>query len=737
MKNVFYMNKSQRIYLDVESLSQDKNIKIKLEQDIDSLEFLTMSIDAKDIYQDFNSDYGVLIGRVLANGGIGIPNAKISIFIPLSDDDINDGSIVSLYPYKTPRDKNADGKRYNLLPRVAQLEQSTGLFKPKQPFGSFPIKPEIVVNQPFLNVYKKYYKYTALTNGFGDYMIFGVPIGTQTVHLSVDITDIGKFSMTPASMIKAGYPENLFTDGGEAIKSSTDLSDLPNIETQEISVDIIPFWGDVENFQIGITRQDFRIKAQLTSSFVVFGTTMTMGDLTTIGDPDVGDSDHNPGTNNSFYYISKQQETNIDLRTYRPNPFTIRVFSYLPTIPIADIVSGNVNPVSDIYELGKEEYFEFQNNGDFVLTIACNRTKVITDDTGAEIHVDDNNSFGVFTEFYGMMIFEYPDTTQLVIRKTYSKDFNGNNSARKIRGRLKIPQSFGLDSNESLTANDSWRKEYALFKGGEIYSVSQFMATKGGRGSPDTIDNDQTENKLPTTYGYMRIGGILFKVAGKDQINRDIQPVFDENNYIVFPSTGGTGNFFRYDFPANAKILDGDASDEFFGAQWLNFAVIFPQIVHAGGAGPNRAYDVADVFYNNYTGNFFLTDNPQNIFAGNVNTKYFLKGDAFRTAFVNVPRSELAKLNNIPHKGLNIRRWNINDGTMGFTNDLGITLDPSTYNYQIPSSLATTGREYKKNAWDSYYPYGGSQIGSKPTAYIFKGMYNNDCVKLLFDLNIV
>ena len=58
---------------------------------------------------------------------------------------------------------------------------------------SFPIKEEIVTNPIFLDVYKKYYKYTALTNNSGDYMIFGVPIGTQTVHMSVDITDIGEY----------------------------------------------------------------------------------------------------------------------------------------------------------------------------------------------------------------------------------------------------------------------------------------------------------------------------------------------------------------------------------------------------------------------------------------------------------------------------------------------------------------------------------------------------------------
>ena len=85
--------------------------------------------------------------RVNANGAVGIPNAKISIFIPVTDDDKLSAEIRAIYPYENPRDKNVNGKRYNLLPRVAQV-QTDGTVRPKQPFRSFPTK-EIVVTKAY------------------------------------------------------------------------------------------------------------------------------------------------------------------------------------------------------------------------------------------------------------------------------------------------------------------------------------------------------------------------------------------------------------------------------------------------------------------------------------------------------------------------------------------------------------------------------------------------------------
>jgi hypothetical protein len=354
------MNKSQRIYANTGATQTSKYIKFQLEQDVDTIEFMTMNIYTKDAYQDFNSDYGVLVGRVTANGGVGIPNAKISIFIPLTDTDAEIGQINSIYPYRTPRDKNAQGKRYNLLPRVAEYEPSSGTYSPKQPFGSFPIKPEIVTNQYFLDVYKKYYKYTALTNSAGDYMIFGVPVGTQTVHLSVDITDIGKYSMNPASMVtNLGYSPNLFMDNNSKIKPSDDLNDLPNIETQEITVDIIPFWGDATNFSIGITQQDFRIRAVLDNTFVIFGAAFTDGDNSMWGGEDKYPA-QNDRRIRELYHINgltpEQWVENIGIMSKRSAKITEKIYYYPPEISDDRINIGNVDPTKDMLLLDPTQY---------------------------------------------------------------------------------------------------------------------------------------------------------------------------------------------------------------------------------------------------------------------------------------------------------------------------------------------------------------------------------------------
>jgi hypothetical protein len=745
------MNTSERIQLITGVTPTDKQIIVKLEQNIDELQFMTLNIYSKDIYQDFNADYGVLVGRVIANGGIGIPNAKISIFIPLTDTDAEISDIASIYPYKTPRDKNSDGKRYNLLPRVAQFEPLSGVYKPKQPFGSFPIKPEIVTNQPFLDVYKKYYKYTALTNQYGDYMIFGVPIGLQTVHLSVDITDIGKYSMTPSSMIKAGYSENLFTEGASAIKPSTDLTDLPNIETQEITVEVVPFWGDSENFIIGITRQDFRVKAVLSSSFYIFGTTMTMGQWGIFGNP--GGDNRTHETNYGFYSLDTDVGfyNNLDIRTYRVAQPTIKVFTYTNDIPIVGgnlIVPSDVNVDTQIRELDKTEYYEYNVNGNFLLTIPCNRYKVVTDDLGNETQVDDNSPYGVFSKFFGMILINYPDLNTLTEDSGWSYKYNGGHPQYKARGQMKIPQTFALNEGETGSAgiaNNNWRKEYYSFTGGGIYGVAQFFPTKWAAGNKTDAENIDTEHNTENTFGTPveidYLAGGWFKVAGSDDVTQTTP--YDNQNYLIFSVTGGTPEY-QYDFSPNVKVLQTQpAQDKFFGGQWLNFCLMFPCHGWAYGHGTNRNYSWADIFYNNYTSatEYFVRDNTQKLFANLVNSKNMLKGDAFQTAFINVPKSELQKLNSVPLKGINVRRWNNNDEFYKRV-PLGLPeLSIAPYKYLGPKTAGqtTTGRQYNLYGWDEYYnSYTGSlPAGSPPSAYLFKGMYNNDVIKMLSDLSII
>ena len=74
------MPKSYRIRTEV---GVDKYINVNLEQDWESLEILSLKILADNVYTRLCSDYGVVTGRVFVNGGFGLPNAKVSVFIPL------------------------------------------------------------------------------------------------------------------------------------------------------------------------------------------------------------------------------------------------------------------------------------------------------------------------------------------------------------------------------------------------------------------------------------------------------------------------------------------------------------------------------------------------------------------------------------------------------------------------------------------------------------------------------
>ena len=82
------MSKSFRVRTDVRrGGAKDKNVTFELKQNFDLLEILSLSLTQQEVYTRMCADFGVVIGRVITNGGFGIPNAKVSIFVPLSEED--------------------------------------------------------------------------------------------------------------------------------------------------------------------------------------------------------------------------------------------------------------------------------------------------------------------------------------------------------------------------------------------------------------------------------------------------------------------------------------------------------------------------------------------------------------------------------------------------------------------------------------------------------------------------
>jgi hypothetical protein len=193
----------------------DKHINVTLDQDFEFIEILSLKLLQSEIYTRVCSDYGVIVGRVSVNNGYGLPNAKVSIFIPLSEEDSQNPIISELYPYQTITDRNEDGYRYNLLPKTPSYDGHTAT-------GSFPNKTEVLLDQSYVEVYDKYYKFTVKTNDSGDYMIFGVPTGAQTIVMDVDLSDIGCFSLSPQDLIKTGNATESQVDGNKFKSITTD-----------------------------------------------------------------------------------------------------------------------------------------------------------------------------------------------------------------------------------------------------------------------------------------------------------------------------------------------------------------------------------------------------------------------------------------------------------------------------------------------------------------------------------
>ena len=260
------MSNSYRIRTQV---GVDKSIKVLIDQDFEYLEILSLKVLQSQIYTRQCSDYGVIIGRVTANDGFGIPNAKVSVFIPLTNEDTTNPIISDLYPYKTLSELNEDGYRYNLLPYLPSYSNHS-------PTGTFFDKHDVLVDPTLIEVYDKYFKYTAKTNDSGDYMIFGVPTGSQTIHVDVDLSDIGEFSLSPQDLIRMGIATPAQV-AGTKFKSSTNLNELPQIISINRVIEVEPLWGQPEVCNLGVTRTDFDLTDE--ANITITPTSIFMGSI--------------------------------------------------------------------------------------------------------------------------------------------------------------------------------------------------------------------------------------------------------------------------------------------------------------------------------------------------------------------------------------------------------------------------------------------------------------------------
>lgn len=242
-------------------------IQVPLNQTYDMFEILSLKLNQTNSYKTYESSYGVIVGRVIANGGFGIENARVSVFIPVSEDDSLKDKL--LYNFTSVNGRDDKGIRYNLLPDYVDDACH-------QNVGTFPNKRLVLDNDDVVEMFDKYWKYTTRTNHSGDYMIFGVPVGSVQLHCDVDLSDCGILSQRPRDMINKGYNATMF-ESPNKFKSSTNLNSLAQIVSQDRGVYVYPYWGDISDGddKFGITRCDINIEYKFESYAVFIGSIVT------------------------------------------------------------------------------------------------------------------------------------------------------------------------------------------------------------------------------------------------------------------------------------------------------------------------------------------------------------------------------------------------------------------------------------------------------------------------------
>jgi uncharacterized protein (DUF2141 family) len=101
-------------------------------------------------------------------------------------------------------------------------------------------------------------------------MLFGVPVGNHVLNVDVDLSDIGIFSQRPYDFIEQGNPKKLF-DSPTKFKAGKNLNNLTQIKNRQVGINVIPFWGEQQDKEVGISRVDVDLNYNLQPQAIFMG----------------------------------------------------------------------------------------------------------------------------------------------------------------------------------------------------------------------------------------------------------------------------------------------------------------------------------------------------------------------------------------------------------------------------------------------------------------------------------
>jgi hypothetical protein len=494
------MSKSYRIRTNP---GVDKSLNVQIEQDFEYLEILSLKLLQSEIYTRQCSDYGVVIGRVSVNNGFGIPNAKVSIFIPLESEDEENPIIGELYPYKTLNDVNEDGYRYNLLPYKNS-------YNGHRATGTFFDRHDVLVDPILIEVFDKYYKYTATTNDSGDFMLFGVPVGSHQIVMDVDLSDIGEFSLSPQDLVRMGVATEQEV-AGTNFKVGENLRTLPQIVNIIKTIQVEPLWGQENLCEIGINRTDFDLSGE--SNIDIRPTSVFMGSI--ISSPDDSPVRRDCKPKGKLGYLCNLTTNSGEILAIRQTIFQDE--DGRPILESVDLDQGGL---------------VIDENGTWLLDVPMNLDYVTTNEFGEKV-ISNDPKIGIPTsgKYRFKVKWGQSPTLNDPVKRGYFlvpnvKEYGWGEGGGAVTNPIDKANSYAFSLDWSEYGDDSTSTGQSMIQEAidcgdrfypmvynKVYTVSQFIdeqregtALQRYVGIKNILDSecDSTNNKFPTNDGNLR-----------------------------------------------------------------------------------------------------------------------------------------------------------------------------------------------------------------------------------------
>lgn len=246
--NAFQLSANSQTFVFFEDkLNQDTFLNIGLHRTYDALNTLSIYNSSINSYPTIQSNTGVVFGRLEAIQKVLDPDSGKNVRIPLRNVPIGIFNTDSeAFPLPTAVDDNGNRIQLNLKPiidRTNYLETEYFNQKSKTFDDAFLQSPSNFTSVP------PQYKYITKTNDEGEFIIYDVPIGNNTMVFDVDLLKQG---LTKEEVALNFFPY-LNTE-------SPNVDSLPHFFFRQVPVDVVPAWGD---FQSGYTELNISVNLDL------------------------------------------------------------------------------------------------------------------------------------------------------------------------------------------------------------------------------------------------------------------------------------------------------------------------------------------------------------------------------------------------------------------------------------------------------------------------------------------